>query len=261
MSKKTSFAGSFYPNEKAELTRYFDYFDEIYNQNFTHHNDKPRIIIAPHAGYVYSGFTASTAYKALANSKPKTVVVIAPSHRVMFNGFSICDYTQYKTPLGDLESDLDLIRSIKEKFNSSCVEKAHIEHSSEVQLPFIKRYINGAKAIEIIYSNIDPDDLEKLIAFILEDSGNSVVISSDLSHFYNEKTANQLDSYCIKAVEDLDVDLINNPCEACGGKGIAAAINYAKKMSLKSKVVDYRTSGDVTDDKTSVVGYMSGYIY
>lgn len=261
VKKLANFAGSFYPDNPSSLMRFFDYFDEIYSGNFEAEKLKPKIVIAPHAGYVYSGFTASTAYKALKNSTPKTVVVIAPSHKVLFDGFSICNYSSFATPLGDIESDLDLIRSINKRFSNICVEKAHIEHSSEVHFPFIKHYLNGTKIVEIIYSNINPSDLAVVIEFILDRNDIGIVISSDLSHFYDEKTANYLDIFCIEAIKNQNIDLMKTPCEACGARGIVAAINCAKKYQLKPKILDYRTSAEASGDKSSVVGYLSAYFY
>ncbi|MFA7070733.1 MAG: AmmeMemoRadiSam system protein B [Sulfurimonas sp.] len=253
MKKEMSFAGSFYSQDRADILEMFKHFDKLYEKHFTPIDAKPKIILVPHAGHIYSGFTASVAYKTLQNTNPKTAIILAPSHRVLFDGFSTSNYSSFKTPLGDITSDDELI---KDKPHHP---KAHIEHSSEVQLPFIKHYLPNTKVVEIIYSDTTTDELLALIEKPLSLKDVVLIVSTDLSHFHTQKEANSIDSFCIKALLELNSSLIQNPCEACGAKGFKTAIEYAKKHSLTPKLLDYRTSADVSGDTSSVVGYMSGY--
>lgn len=248
MIKKANFAGSFYPDRADELMEIFDSFgsDQLATSS--------KIVIAPHAGYIYSGFTASLAYRSIQNAK--TIAIIAPSHRVGFAGFSACEFGSYATPLGEIEADLELLNTLQNKLNIACYPEAHLEHSSETQLPLIKHYQRDAKVLEFIYSYTTREEIYELIGLLIENDA-TVVISSDLSHFYSLPDANRLDKLCIDAVLSLDENMQANGCEACGGKGIEAAIMYAKKHNLTPKLLDYRTSADATGDDSSVVGYMS----
>lgn len=257
MKRSMSVAGSFYPARSVEIERYFEHFNTVYEENFTMPNLKSRAVIVPHAGYVYSGYTANIAYKILERSGVKKFVVIGPSHRVGFEGISLCDFTSYETPFGDINSENEIAQKIKEKFSLPCYLDAHHEHSTEVQFPFIKHYIPDAKIVELVYSSVDSQDVSKIIDFVLSMDDYGVIISTDLSHFYDEKQANLLDNVCLKAVKNLDLELLHEGCEACGIIGVKAMMLSAKKLSLTSHLLDYRTSADASGDTSRVVGYMS----
>ena len=258
--RKMAVAGAFYPADPNEIKKMFEYYNEILDK---HLKDKsilkiaPQAIIVPHAGYIYSAFTANVAFRALKNSNPKKIVVIGPSHKVYLEGASISLQDEFETPFGNLNIDNSLTSKIKEKFGLSFVPEAHKEHSTEVQMPFIKYYMPQAKVAEIVYGKISPYELEKVIAYVLQERDSAVIISSDLSHYYNLEKANAIDSVCIEAVSKLDTNLIKQGCEACGILGIEAIMLFAKENGLKSILLDYRTSADASGDKSAVVGYMS----
>jgi len=216
---------------------------------------KPKALIVPHAGWIYSGFTANFAYRIAANSNPKRIAVIGPSHKFAFDGISVSLEDEYQTPCGNLDMDIQMSQKLIENFGVLNLEYVHTEHSTEVQMPFIKHYFPNTKVIELIYSNYNPSKLSEIIKYLLEDN-SLVVISSDLSHYYDLKTANMLDYNCLEAVQNLDLEKLQN-CEACGKIGIAGMIIAAKEMGLTPLIVDYRTSADVTGDESNVVGYMS----
>lgn len=257
MKREMSVQGSFYPARDVELERYFEHFSKVCEDNNALPNIKSKAIIVPHAGYVYSGYTANIAYKVLERSDAKKFVVIGPSHRVAFDGISICDCTSYETPFGDIDSADDLLLKLKDNFSLSCFKNAHFEHSTEVQFPFIKEYLPDAKIVELVYSNIDAKELSKIIDFILAQDDCGVIISTDLSHFYEEEEARKLDNICLHAVENVDATQLHSGCEACGKIGVEAMLLSAKKLSLNSELLDYRTSSDAIGDTSRVVGYMS----
>ena len=259
MKRSMSVAGTFYPARSVELERYFDHFNSEYEDNFTLPDVKSRAVIVPHAGYVYSGYSANIAYRVLQKSGVKKFVVIGPSHRVAFEGVSLCDFSSYETPFGDIDSDANLVQKLKENFPFSCLVNAHQEHSTEVQFPFIKHYIPDAQIVELVYSSTKADTISKIIDFVLSQEDCGVIISTDLSHFYNLSDANKLDNICIEAVDKLDADKLHSGCEACGMIGVEAMIMSAKKLSLNSHILDYRTSADASGDEGRVVGYMSAY--
>jgi hypothetical protein len=152
-----------------------------------------------------------------------------------------------------------LSKTLREKFELRCVSEAHQEHSTEVQFPFIKHYIPDAKIVELVYGDADSEDISKIIDFVLTQEDCGVIISTDLSHFYKEEDANKLDAICLEAVKKLDLNLLHSGCEACGIKGVNAMMLSAKKLSLSSHLLDYRTSADASGDESRVVGYMSAY--
>lgn len=257
MIREMSVAGVFYPARAVELERYFEHFSKSYDEDSALPNLKSRAFIVPHAGYIYSGYTANVAYRILARSGVKNIVVIGPSHRVGFEGISLCDFSAYETPFGAIKSAENLAEKLKDSFSLNCVSNAHQEHSTEVQFPFIKHYLNGVNVVELVYSSANPQNVSEIIDFVLAQESCGVVISTDLSHFYSLKDANRLDNVCLQAVKDLDVKLLHSGCEACGNIGVEAIMLSAKKLGLDALVLDYRTSADASNDESRVVGYMS----
>ncbi|MDX1296019.1 MAG: AmmeMemoRadiSam system protein B, partial [Sulfurimonadaceae bacterium] len=250
-------AGSFYPADAQEIEHYINTFDDIKTEHLDLH---PRALIVPHAGYVYSGFTANLAYTQLEPSR-RRIIVIGPSHRVAYEGMSISIYDEYETPFGNLTVDKAYAQALKETFAIDFADAMHREHSTEVQMPFIKHYLPEAKVIEIVYGRQDPAELSKVIEHLLQDENNLVVISTDLSHFYKEEDANMLDTLCLKAIAEEDIEMLHRGCEACGKIGVEAMVLASKRMGLTSKLLDYRTSSWASKDTSSVVGYTSAIFY
>ncbi|HHD84305.1 MAG TPA: AmmeMemoRadiSam system protein B [Campylobacteraceae bacterium] len=258
--RKDAVAGQFYPDSATEITQMIEHYNKILDENLKDKsvlNLSPRAIVVPHAGYVYSAFTANFAFRLLANTHAKRVVVIGPSHRVYLQGTSVSDYDSYETPYGDLPIDKTLVRDLEEKFGIIFAPEAHHEHSTEVQMPFIKRYDPDASVVELVYGDEDPARLAEVLDYLLDDPDTVVVISTDLSHYYDIQKANSLDSVCMQAVADLNPAELHQGCEACGKIGVEAMLITAKKRGLKPVLLDYRTSADASGDESQVVGYMS----
>ena len=256
--RKSVVSGSFYPDKKEELLKYINQFNSFKTNNETFENIKA--IIVPHAGYIYSGFTANLAYKLASNKKIKRVIVIGPSHRVYLKGASVALYDEYETPLGNLKIDKEFSQNLIDKydfldFNVEC----EFEHSTETQAPFIKHYFENVQLVEIVYGEINYEDLSKVIDEVLVDSDNFVVISTDLSHFYTFEEAQKLDNICLEAIDKKDLKMFDY-CEACGKVGVKAIIVWAIKNDFDTKILNYCTSADVTKDKSRVVGYTSALI-
>lgn len=263
--REMAVAGAFYPNDCRKLEIYFRKFSEMVS---TQTKADPvfkvysRAIIVPHAGYVYSGFTANLAYMVLSRSSAARVIVIGPSHHHYFRGISGSYFESYETPCGDIAIDTDYLIDLARRFKIGFEEKAHHkEHSTEVQMPFIRHYLPKAKVIELVYGDIPSGQIAKIISYLLQDPQNAVVISSDLSHFYTQEKARELDSHCLRAISLLDRGELAKGCEACGITGIEAMIEAAKKLGLRSKLIDYRTSADYSGDRSRVVGYVSAIFY
>lgn len=264
MIRQTAVAGQFYPASCQEIEDQIARFNELLDQSVDSgdlFNAKARMVIVPHAGYNYSGFTANVAHRVLQASKAKRVVVIGPSHRVYIKGASISLHESYQTPCGSVDMDVELAQSLQKECGFIFQEDAHFEHSTETQMPFIKHYLPQAKLCEIVYGDIDHQVLSHLIESVLDDPQNVVVISTDLSHFYTLDKANKLDNICLEAMAALDSQKMQSGgCEACGKTGVLAAMEVAKRLDLTTTLLDYRTSADVTKDRNSVVGYVSAYM-
>lgn len=254
--RKMSVSGTFYPNDEKEIKRYIEHFNKSFN--IKKMNINPRAIISPHAGYVYSGFTANLAFNVSLNKKFKRVIVIGPSHKVRLEGASIALYDEYETPLGNIKIDLEYSKELEKKYDFlSFDEKAHHEHSTETQAPFIKNYYEGLDIIEIVYGKMDFKELSKLINELLLDESNFIVISTDLSHFYTLDEAKIRDNICLNAIINKNLSLFDTGCEACGITGVKAMISACLSNSLNTKMLHYCTSYDATKDDSRVVGYAS----
>ncbi len=263
--RPTGNSGKFYPAQSYEIEQMIKTWNGIMNKNITDHSAfkiKPKAIVSPHAGYVYSGFTANYAHRILQAATPKRIVVVGPSHHVYIRGISAGYFDAYQTPFGNLQGDKIYLKELSRYFNFTFEEEAHyLEHSTETQFPFIKYYNPQAKIVELIYGNTDYLDLSDIFEYILRDKNNALVISTDLSHFYPQNMAHEKDNYCLVAFEYKNIELCLEKCEACGKLGLTGIIKTATDLYLKTKILDYRTSGDITGDMTNVVGYMSGMVY
>ena len=257
MRREMSVNGTFYPARTVEIERYFEHFNAVLDEeNITLPAVHAKAVIVPHAGYIYSGFSANAAYRVLAQSGLSNLLVIGPSHRVALEGASLCEAQSYETPLGDISFAQELHEALAARFGLSRTI-IHAEHSTEVQFPFIKHYMPHAKITEIIYGRTSPAYLSEIIDFALSLKDTGVIISTDLSHFYTQEEANKLDRICLHAIESLDISLLHRGCEACGILGVEAMISSAEKHSLSPHLLDYRTSADASGDTSRVVGYVS----
>ena len=259
--RQTAVSGQFYPSDpdkiKEMVTKYNQELDRYFKKQDRLSKLTPKAVIVPHAGYIYSGFTANVALRLLRNSTIDTMVVIGPSHRVYLKGTSVSMFDSYATPLGTLTIDIKLAQQLKDRFSLSFVPDAHHEHSTEVQMPLIKAYNPDVSVVELVYGEESPKDIAKIIEYLLELPKTAVVISTDLSHYYDIDKANRLDSICLESIKTLDINRLEEGCEACGKIGIEAMLIAAKHKNLDPLLLDYRTSAEASGDKSSVVGYMS----
>lgn len=262
-------AGYFYPAEKDKLQNEISLLLKVAKQERTF--NKIFGIVSPHAGYVYSGRTAAYVYKLLENKNYDSVIVISPSHSEYFPGISIYDGDAYETPLGIVEIDQEISSKLVEnsKLIFRGIQGHRSEHALEVQIPFLQSVLKNFKIVPIVMgdqSKMFVDHLAKKIAEVVNDK-ILVVASSDMSHFYNSEDANRLDSVVEKRINDFDFeqlqkDLDDRKCEACGGGPITALMKAAALRNInKSVVINRSDSGDVTGDKSEVVGYLSAVIY
>lgn len=228
-------------------------------------------IVSPHAGYMYSGKTAAYAYNALKGKNYKTAIVISPSHSEYFPGISVYDGDAYETPLGVVEIDEEKANKLVEgsKLIFRGIQGHRREHALEVQIPFLQSVLEDFKIVPVVMgdqSSVFVNELARKLAEVMDEE-TIIVASSDLSHFYNANQADQLDSVVEKRINDFDYeqlqkDLDSHRCEACGGGPIVAMMKAAALRNFnKAKVLKRTDSGDVTGDKSEVVGYLSAVVY
>jgi AmmeMemoRadiSam system protein B len=226
-------------------------------------------LIVPHAGYAYSGQVAAYGYRLLQRAAPKTVFLIGPSHRVGFRGFSVSQYSGYKTPLGVAPVDQNLAkRLLAMNPQMKWVSQADAqEHSLEIQVPFLQSVLKEFHLVPIIMGDQDLETcalLAKSLVQVLANREDSVILAStDLSHFHSDQQARILDGEFIRHVrefapESLAKAVASGTCEACGAGPTLAAMIAARDLGAnRSVILNYANSGDVTGDKRQVVGYLS----
>lgn len=225
-------------------------------------------LVCPHAGYVYSGPVAANAYFSLAaDGKPDTVVILGPNHTGYGSALAIMKEGFWRTPLGDVEIDTAVAEELLQQTSVLDVdETAHRqEHSIEVQLPFLQ-YLYGDrfKIVPICFLMQDLDsakEIGKALATTLRKRNAVVIASSDFTHYESQTEAERKDLAALKTVEALDEHkfyavIENQNISACGYAPIGALITYARTLGAqKAELLSHKTSGDITGDKSSVVGY------
>ena len=247
-------AGLFYPADKQTLEHDIQqYLDEAnYGRDII-----PKAIVVPHAGYVYSGPIAASAYKQVIPFKNKInrVVLLGPSHRVAFNGLAIPESDTFNTPLGNIQIDQEGIQQLADLPQVIVSDKAHSEeHSIEVQLPFLQEILDDFSLIPIVVGDADRYEVAEVIQKFWGDEHTLIVISTDLSHYHEYNEAKRIDRLTSDAIENLKPDLIDYD-DACGRNGLKGMLTVAAEKNLSDDILDLRNSGDTAGDKSRVVGY------
>lgn len=267
--RKPAVAGSFYPQKRETLLNVISELMEKTNTKKSFENIYG--VIAPHAGYIYSGYTAAYAYNALRNKKFDTAIIISPSHREYFHGVSIYDGDYFSTPLGNIPINKNIAKTIAE--NSASVFLGQVghgaEHAVEVHLPFLQFVNPDLKIVPIVIGDQRKSFVYELADRIVSCYSEDLVLiaSSDLSHFYPKETAAILDKKIQERIlnfeyDELLTDLEKNECEACGGGPIVSVIKAASSLGYTNlEILSKTDSGDFSGDNTSVVGYLSAVIY
>ena len=248
-------AGMFYSDKPQELAADVRAFVEEATPSVT--AKSPKAVIAPHAGYIYSGPIAGTAYAALATRGKdiERVILIGPSHRVAFPGVAASAATAFDTPLGPLPVDREAVDLVVKEGWAREFEPAHEhEHSLEVQLPFCKQICPGARIVPLLAGDDDWRPVERILGLLWGGDETAVVISSDLSHYHDYATAQALDADTAKTVERLGAGQIDFE-QACGATGINGLLALAAQKGLACTTLDLRNSGDTAGSRNRVVGY------
>jgi len=257
--RSTAVAGLFYPASSDELVQLVNNELSQATPEAGHH---PLAIIVPHAGYVYSAAIAANVYKHLQHFRSiiKRVLLIGPSHRVAFQGLALSSADFFQTPLGKIAVDKTAQKDLLNIAGIQLHDQAHAnEHSLEVQLPFLQHVLDDFSLIPIVAGDANAELIAQAIDTVWDGQQTLVVISSDLSHYHDYKTAQRLDNASSKAIVALNCTTLSS-ANACGYVGVNGLLLFAQRHHLKASIVDVRNSGDTAGDKTSVVGY-GGYLF
>jgi hypothetical protein len=260
-------AGTFYPVDAQELAGQINAFLKTVPSRSL--PGRVQALIAPHAGYIYSGPVAAHAYKLIEGMSFDTVLVIAPSHRYSFRGAAVYPRGAYQIPLGLIPVDSDAAQKLlNESPLITALPEAHArEHSLEVQLPFLKMVLGDFKLLPLLIGSCDYAACESIAAALVNVvAGKRVLIvaSSDLSHYHPYQVATKLDQMVINYVKSFDSPglyqaIADEACEACGALPIIITMLCAQRLgATRVEQLRYATSGDVSGgDKSAVVGYLA----
>ncbi len=218
----------------------------------------PKAIIVPHAGYVYSGQTAAKAFARLIPGRKtiKRVILLGPVHRVPVRGLALPGVDVFATPLGEIELDQSAIASLSHLNQVVVSSAAHaLEHSLEVQLPFLETVLDDFKLVPLAVGDATPAEVAEVLDTLWGGSETIIVVSSDLSHFLSYELAQTVDKETVQNILNMKDTLTHQ--QACGGTPVNGLILAAKHHHLKPKLLDLCNSGDTAGDKSRVVGYAS----
>jgi hypothetical protein len=252
-------AGSFYPAEPAALAAAVDRYLEIGRQRLTGADaaGRPKAIIAPHAGYVYSGPIAGTVYAAVRAccSGIERVVLLGPAHRVRVDGLAASSAETFATPLGEIPIDRVAVHDSARHPQVHMLDAAHAaEHSIEVQLPFLQRVLSRFELIPFAVGAATHAEVAEVLDDLWGGPETLIVVSSDLSHYYDYDTAVRLDTETAGAIAALHAERLD-PESACGRIPIGGLIIAAQRHGLHAHLLDLRNSGDTAGARDEVVGY------
>ena len=261
-------AGTWYPGSAAALTRAVDEYLSQAGGDDAAQFERLVALIAPHAGLIYSGPVAAYAYRLLRRHAFDIVVLVGPSHYVAFDGVAIYPAGGFQTPLGmariaeDCAAEIIAATPVVREYAAAHAR----EHSLEMQLPFVQHLAPNVPIVPLVMGSQTADTARALgdaLAATLRDRRALLVASTDLSHYQDAATAARLDQVVVDHVSRFDADglqraLDRNPNHACGGGPTVAVMRAARVLGARDAVVlKYADSGDVSGDKSSVVGYMA----
>ena len=279
MLRQPAVAGAFYPDNPEKLIELIEssFLDDagvghIPKLKSFEDKDYPINVMVPHAGYQYSGAIASHGYcKIVENGFPEVFIIISPNHTGFGSEISVFNEGSWITPLGNVEVDAEFADAVIDASDFASADfTAHIrEHSIEVQLPFLQYFSDDFKIVPITMGRqnfVTSSDLAKAIFEAADklDKSYCVIASTDLSHFNNQEKANKVDAFVLEDIEEMNEfklfeEVVQYNITMCGYGPVMTTMSLSKKVNKNtSEILAYGTSGDVSGDFTSVVGYASG---
>jgi len=252
-------AGMFYPDDPEELRATVrQYLQAAHPEE----GPPPKAVIAPHAGYIYSGPIAASAYARVARGRGRIhrVVLLGPAHRVGFRGLAASHADAFATPLGLVPVDTATVQRLTALPQVRYLDEAHaLEHSLEVHLPFLQEVLDDFTMVPLVVGEASPKEVDEVLEALWDGPETLIVISSDLSHYHDYETARRLDAKTSRAIESLRPQDIYYE-HACGRNPINGLLKAARDHGLHAATIDLRNSGDTAGPKDQVVGY-GAYVF
>ncbi len=247
-------AGKFYPAQPLQLGRMIETFLE---QAQAGSMQNPKAVVAPHAGYVYSGPIAGSAFRTWAEQTRSInrVVLVGPSHYVDFPGIALPRATGFLTPFGTVRVDSDAVEQLRSLPQVHEFPPAHEqEHCLEVELPFLQQMISDFTIVPLVIGDATDEEVREVVEALWGGEETRFVLSSDLSHYHDYETARRIDRSTAAAIEGVRPEQLSAN-EACGHLAIRGFLKAAKQRGLSARTLDLRNSGDTAGPHDSVVGY------
>jgi len=251
--RSAAVAGLFYPADAAQLHSEIQAMLAAAEQSTA----APKALIVPHAGYIYSGPIAASAFAQLRgiSDRIERVVLLGPCHRVPLRGLATSSADYFETPLGRIKIDREAIDRITSLQQVEEFDLTHQqEHSLEVQLPFLQEVLDRFTLVPLVVGDASAEEVSEVLEQLWGGDETLIVISSDLSHYHDYNTARAMDSETCEAIEALEPAAIHYD-QACGRNPVTGLLLAARKHGLQATTLDLRNSGDTAGDKSSVVGY------
>jgi hypothetical protein len=253
--REPAVAGTFYPLDAGALDRAVrGYLEGAASEGG---GAPPKALIVPHAGYVYSGPVAASAYAELRKgaSGIERVVLLGPAHFVPLRGLAASSAEAFLTPLGPVPVDHEAVERVLRLPQVRLLDAAHEdEHSLEVQLPFLQRMLAEFSLVPLVAGDATPEEVAEVLEELWGGPETLIVVSSDLSHYYDYETARRLDTETSRAIEELRPERLGSE-SACGRVPVRGLLVVARRRGLRVRTLDLRSSGDTAGPRREVVGY------
>jgi AmmeMemoRadiSam system protein B len=256
--RRPAVAGLFYPADAAELQADVDAYLTAARAT---EGPPPKALIAPHAGYVYSGPVAASAYARLRQAADRVhrVVLLAPAHRLQFRGLAIPDAAEFLTPLGRIPVDRAALAAVADLPQVGRLDAAFDgEHALEVHLPFLQAVLGQFTIVPFVVGDAEADEVAAVLDRLWGGEETLIVVSSDLSHYLDYDAAKARDGRTTRCIEALDPSVGYH--DACGRNPVNGLLTVARRRGLAVETVDLRNSGDTAGPRDRVVGY-GAYVF
>ncbi len=269
-ARKSVIAGSWYPAEKSKLQTTIETL--LNNVESDKNNDSVKGLIAPHAGYIYSGQTAAYGYKQIQNNTYDIVVILSPSHHYPSGKYIVADYEAYETPLGTVPVDYSILAELEKHISMTKITSDQ-EHSLEIQLPFLQMVVNDLKILPVMIGHADISccsELADALNFILKNKKYLIIASSDMHHTNNYQETKSRDLKIIDALKSFNLSQIIESlkpydCSVCGKIPVVTmTTTLMHRGAEKCQILHYTNSSEITGEKSPgnySVGYLSAVIF
>jgi len=255
--RKPAVAGQFYPRDAAGLSATVAGYLKQAADKMESVGDTPKALIVPHAGYVYSGPVAASAYARISGAAETItrVVLLGPAHRLPFEGLALPCVEGFETPLGIVSVDREAVAGIENLTQVRSLSAAHEgEHSLEVHLPFLQTLLRDFSLVPLVVGAATVEEVAEVLDILWGGEETLIVVSTDLSHYHDYETARAKDAATSAAIEALDERRIG-PDGACGRVPLSGLLAAARAHGITARTVDLRNSGDTAGPRNQVVGY------